>query len=585
MRTFLSLLLAALPAAAQFSGLATDDTGSRVWFSSALRQRGATTQATTPKIFTADAHGTVQLAAEAPAGDPYSLLTAPEVSSDGTVLAYQAGYNCPVQTVCRVDEYHHGIVGLKGVRRVEVGTIHMSRNGRYLLREGYTYFGPTGQVELIDVTANRRQPIAVADWNSLAGRRVTADGSALIYADGQLWLARMDGSTQVVPTANLPAPVRSPFFLYLPSATVDDAGRNVVYQATTNTCEIDLTSPSSTAQAAAVVTSDRPCSLQTLSADGTTVLFLSTANFDGSNAAGLMQAWTLDVASKAVKAATHDTAGIAEATLSGDGQVLWAATLAGRILRIDRSTETAQEIVPQTVVIDQDLLSFPLTTAPGALARLAGRGLASQAAASGLPLTDSLGGVRVLVDANRAGAGTLPLVSVSPAEIVFQVPWEMQGRHMLTLAGAESPFEEVLSRELLIQDSAPQFWYSADGYPAIAHEDFRGLVSDRDPARPDEVLHLFLTGLGPVTPVVATGQASPADPLSRLAVPIHVFWQGSLPTNFPVAVDVLFAGMAPGLVGLQQVDLRVPHVAPTQLGVGVSTTGSGTAAYFSVSQY
>jgi hypothetical protein len=67
MRTLVPLLLAAAPLMAQFSGLATDDTGSRVWFSSALRLRG-TNQSVTPKIFSADALGNIQLIAQGASG-------------------------------------------------------------------------------------------------------------------------------------------------------------------------------------------------------------------------------------------------------------------------------------------------------------------------------------------------------------------------------------------------------------------------------------------------------------------------------------------------------------------------------------
>src|ERR1035438_9063985 len=96
LRTLLSLFLAAFPLAAQFSNLATDDAGSRVWFSSSLRLRG-TQQNLYPKIFVADALGNVQLVAQVTSSDPYSLLTHPEVSGDGSVLAYVAGYNCLLQ--------------------------------------------------------------------------------------------------------------------------------------------------------------------------------------------------------------------------------------------------------------------------------------------------------------------------------------------------------------------------------------------------------------------------------------------------------------------------------------------------------
>ena len=118
----------------------------------------------------------------------------------------------------------------------------------------------------------------------------------------------------------------------------------------------------------------------------------------------------------------------------------------------------------------------------------------------------------------------------------------------------------------------------------IAHQDFHGLVSAADPAHPDEILHLYLTGLGAVTPAVATGQPTPLAPLSLINGPMYVFWAGQLPINFPMSPTVLFAGLAPGLVGLEQIDLQVPHEAPGQLGVSIQVGVGGTSATFPVAR-
>jgi uncharacterized protein (TIGR03437 family) len=312
--------------------------------------------------------------------------------------------------------------------------------------------------------------------------------------------------------------------------------------------------------------------MQSLSADGSTVLIISSDNFDGSNSAGLPECWVVDTASQKITAVGHDPAGIAEATMSGDGTIVWATTFAGRLIRTNRSTGATQEIIPQTVAVDQDPV-FPLRAAAGALVHLTGRGLAAQSATSSAPLATTLSGVQLLADGQP-----LPLLSLSPAEIVFQVPWEMQGTHALTRAATQSPFEEVLSRNLQVQPTQPSFWYTANGFPAIAHQDFHGLVSSSDPAHPDEILHLFLTGMGPVTPQVGTGEAAPTSSLSTVVGPVYVSWGGDLPSNFPNPANVLFAGLAPGTVGLEQVDVQVPHEAPAQLGISVQTSSANAAA-------
>jgi uncharacterized protein (TIGR03437 family) len=577
LRALLSLFLAAFPLTAQFSNLATDDAGSRVWFSSALRLRG-TQQNLLPKIFVADALGNVQLVAQVTSSDPYSLLTNPEVSGDGSVLSYLAGYNCLRQIYggfCHDEvDGSEGVVSTAKGPLTLPGAFHLSRNGRYVVREGYVYSGPTGQFEIIDLTTQQKRDVLVGNFQEITGggRQVTSAGAVLAYADN-LWLFQPDGSAQLAAAGDFTIPSPGEFFSFFGRAAVDDAGAHIVYQATISGCHIDLTGAGDSAQVTTLVQSDQPCTMETLSADGTTVLFVSPANFDGSNAAGLPQCWVVDTTSKAIRSPFHDAAGIAEAVLSGNGNVVWAVTLAARLVRVDRGTGATQEIIPQTVAVDQNALSYPIVAAPGALAHLTGRGLAAQSATSALPLATTVGGVQLLADGQP-----LPLLSVAPADIVFQVPWDMQGTHTLTLAATQSPFEEPLSRGLQIQPSAPEFWLTADGYPVIAHQDFRGLVSAADPAHPDEILHLYLTGMGAVTPAVGTGQPAPLAPLSFLRDQVFVSWAGALPFNFPLGAKVLFAGLAPGLVGLEQLDVQVPHEAPAQLSVNIGNGLGGAAS-------
>ena len=574
MRTLFALILAASPLVGQFYNLATDDSGERVWFSSALRLRG-TQQNLLPKIFVADTAGNVKLVAEAASGDPYSNLSNPEVSGDGKTLAYRAAYSCMPEVNCRPIESSMSVVN--GSRFP--GIVHLSRSGRYAAREAYSYAGPTGQIEIIDVSAGKKQDVAVGNFQQIAGggRQVTSSGSALAYSD-TLWLFGFDGKAQLVPTANFTIPSPSPWFLVAARAAVSDAGDRIVYQSTSG-CSLVQTTASDSAQLTTLFTSNLPCAMQSLSADGSIVLFVSAGNFDGSNSAALPQCWVVDTSSKAISAVTHDPAGIAEATLSGDGLQVWAVTLAGRLVRVTRSTGVTQEIIPQTTAVDQDVLSFPLSAAAGALVHLTGRGLAARSASSSLPLATAVGGVQVL-----ANGQPLPLVSVSPSDIVFQVPWEMQGVHTLSLASTQSPLEDMLSRNLQIRSSQPAFWYTSDGLPLIAHQDFHGLVSPADPAHPDETLHLYLTGMGPVTPAAVTGAPAPTASLSTVIGPVFVFWAGDLPINFPAGPSVLFAGLAPGIVGLEQVDIQLPHQVPAQLSLTVQSGSASAFATFPVSR-
>jgi uncharacterized protein (TIGR03437 family) len=78
-------------------------------------------------------------------------------------------------------------------------------------------------------------------------------------------------------------------------------------------------------------------------------------------------------------------------------------------------------------------------------------------------------------------------------------------------------------------------------------------VSASSPVEPGEFLSVYVTGLGRVEGDIAAGQAAPASPLLRTRTPVEALLSGApLPTSF--------AGLAPGFVGLYQVNLQLPPV-------------------------
>ncbi len=405
---------------------------------------------------------------------------------------------------------------------------------------------------------------------------MAANGSALAYAEGNLWLFQPDGTPLLV-TDEI-----SPDQPFSARAALNDAGDRVVYQQTFTNCRLLLTTPSAGlgGSETVMVSADAVCTLEAMSSDGSTVLFISPGNFDGSNGSGpfrARQAWTVDTSSGAIKAVTHDPASVSAATLSNDGNIVWVATFGGRILPIERSTGATQEIIPQTIALDQpwywDQMNprmdfVPLRGAPGALLRVTGSGLALGPATSTIPLGTALAGLQVLLDCQPA-----PLLSVSPKEIVVQIPWEATtGPHTLSLPDTASPFAGLRSRSLGLSEIFAQFWPNSDGSRSVIHQDFSGPVTAQNPARPGEILHLYVTGLGAVIPSVADGQPGPLDPLSTVESPVSIAWYAENYT--PEMTGVLFAGLAPGLVGIEQVDVQVPNALRAPAGNLVQMTVS-----------
>jgi uncharacterized protein (TIGR03437 family) len=193
----------------------------------------------------------------------------------------------------------------------------------------------------------------------------------------------------------------------------------------------------------------------------------------------------------------------------------------------------------------------PTPIIPGSIVSLFGKNLAdSAAAASGLPLPRELAGVKVL-----AGGVEAPLISVSLADdgydqINFQVPVELAG---LTYADVVVVNNGAFSAPegISLAPSLPAVFtrnQQGSGAAAALHADFSQLTSEK-PARAGETVLLFATGLGEVQPAQATGE-SPAS-LSKLTRTVQVTIGGR-----PAKTE--FVGLAPGFVGLYQLNVAVP---------------------------
>jgi hypothetical protein len=87
--------------------------------------------------------------------------------------------------------------------------------------------------------------------------------------------------------------------------------------------------------------------------------------------------------------------------------------------------------------------------------------------------------------------------------------------------------------------------------PAITHSSDFSLVSASKPAVAGEILSVFATGLGPVTPGVDPGEPFPSTPLAIVNSPVEVTVNGK-------AAEVPSAVGFPGAVDGYQVNFRVP---------------------------
>jgi uncharacterized protein (TIGR03437 family) len=110
------------------------------------------------------------------------------------------------------------------------------------------------------------------------------------------------------------------------------------------------------------------------------------------------------------------------------------------------------------------------------------------------------------------------------------------------------------------------------GAVCVTHAD-GSLVTDASPAVAGEEVVIYAVGLGPTTPGVATGAATPV-PAPTVALPVYAQFNFSpnagpaqliaLPSQWTLSASYLpdFAGLTPGQVGLYQINVRIPATIP-----------------------
>jgi len=180
--------------------------------------------------------------------------------------------------------------------------------------------------------------------------------------------------------------------------------------------------------------------------------------------------------------------------------------------------------------------------------------------ASAIPFPTTLDGVQVTISGLQA-----PLYYVSPTQISAIVPYAVTG----TTAQVRVINNGTLSNTVttFVNKTAPGVFTQSEnglGYGSVTHLDGT-LVTPSSPATIGETLSAYLTGLGAVNPLIPDGSAGPVSPLST--TPPNTI---SVDVN-GVTATVGYAGLAPGLAGLYQINFTVP----TGLTAGDNTLDIG----------
>lgn len=570
------LLLTASTCWSQFQNLAATDNGDRLYFSSPLRQTGSD-QFLHPKIFEWNASEGFRLIAQrekfGPDGALYNFneLIQPDVSGNGSVLTF-VGYQPPLGGSSSLFGERYNSYRFSGENEsvaLASGRIQVSRNGRYAAAYGSTLFS-AGAVGRIDLETGDYVP---AESGIMASNRqaITSNGELLLNGFGNpglfvLWAP--SSQRRLLPD------------FVVAGAIISDDGSRIVFHAVEDEGYSLWAARTDGTDARQLAARREQVFSPAISNDGRWVVF------ETGGAAVLV-----DLVSGDSRELVAPPDGVSETTISGLGNVVFLATFSNRLLRVDPGSGAIDELVPRIPVLGPEWTPFRVVGAavPGSLNWIRGSGLAERLSFAAYPLPESLGGVEVLL-------GDLParIVAVAPEQVVYQIPFEVPlGENSVRLPGPPAPFEGP-SLELELKPQALQFvrngyeaW--AEGLPIganiVVNQSFTRLITETQPAAPEEIVHLYATGGGEVAVPVKTGEPAPVEPLPVVSTPVECFQIDGFDRK---PLETFYVGLAPSLVGVYQVTVRLPKSAlktfndPTLALVQIGCGQREAAGFFDV---
>jgi uncharacterized protein (TIGR03437 family) len=186
--------------------------------------------------------------------------------------------------------------------------------------------------------------------------------------------------------------------------------------------------------------------------------------------------------------------------------------------------------------------------APGGIVSVFGKSFASATnVATRLPLETNLAGTSFNV-----GGVDVPLFFSSTGQINAQIPFELAAntKHQaLVRAGTAATLPDFIT---LATARPGIFSTNQQGTGQGAILDGQGrLVTGAASAAAGDIVAVFATGLGLTAPPVKSGEAAPGGPLALVSNTVTAEVGGR-------AATVHFAGLAPGFVGLYQVNVQIP---------------------------
>ena len=224
-------------------------------------------------------------------------------------------------------------------------------------------------------------------------------------------------------------------------------------------------------------------------------------------------------------------------------------------------------VIPPSIDHVVNAADLTAAVAPGSLVSVFGSNLSpTNVATQAIPLPTAIGESCLTVNGSA-----IPVFFGSPGQINAQLPLRVTGRVPLTLYTPGGVSDDYY---LNLSANAPAIFHNGTAgpltdIPVVVKADNQQLVTASNPIHPGDEIVIYATGMGATLPEVAAGNASPSSPLAVAVVAPDVSLGG-------VPLTLSYAGLAPGMVGVYQINARAPAKPP--LGAEIALTVAQGAA-------
>ncbi len=289
--------------------------------------------------------------------------------------------------------------------------------------------------------------------------------------------------------------------------------------------------------------------------------------------------WLTATASGSTLTVTANATGLQPGLYSGTIAV--SSNAANATLSIPVSFLVTTQAGPQIAiggVVDNAVGIGPIS--PGDIAVAYGSNFTSATpqGAQSTPIATNLAGVQVLVNGTAA-----PIYFISPNQIDFQVPYsttagtaDIQVVNNGTPGNTVSVTVAAVEPKILVflgySGQPPIIVNYADGSIATTDSGFTALPAHA--ASPGDTLIMYAIGLGQTSPAATTGAAASSSTLETInPANATITLGGGFITTVPI--KPAFVGLAPGFVGLYQINFTLPSNAPVGSSIPVMLTVNG----------